>query len=412
MKKHNSNPYQKILAEMKTILNDCNWNGKVIDKNYKKHPDDIKYQSLLNRSIKLIENTLGINNSQYKKLIDFTNHDAASTRGWFLADIYETLLQAYHIFKDIRDSTDMDMTTPIEEKKLEYDAFLSYATEDIGIAEKIYRKLTKKGKIIWFYKKNVKPGDTVVLNIDKGIRKSKYGILLLSKNYFNKNWPKKEFSALLKKSTDSGEDIIIPLYYGVDNAFVSNKSSFLSDIDSILIDGNLEDVIERIIDRLEGKEKSFLKISESNNNKEILKILTKDSIEVLPQIKPGGRNSKNNPINITIKNLSHNPIDITKIVIKTEFPLKNIKHKSYLCLGEHEYFYDKDGNLEAPFFSSPINVGGGSYLLIKMFMWTVSNINYQDSHKFNFSVHFNIKDTSQIVEYELSIEIVRKDRLM
>ena len=200
MKKHNSNLYQKIIDEMKTILDDCDWNGKVIGKKYKKHPDDIKYQSLLNRSIKLIENTLGINNSQYKELIDSTNHDASSTRGWYLADLYEILLQAQKILVDIEGSDVRDLTIPIEEKQLEYDSFLSYATEDIELAEKIYEKLKKKGKAIWFYKNTVKPGNTIVLDIDEGIKKSKYGILLLSKNFFNRNWPKKEFSALFKKT--------------------------------------------------------------------------------------------------------------------------------------------------------------------------------------------------------------------
>ena len=101
MEDQNITSYKELLSEISEILNICGWNGKIHGKNYKKHPDDILYQALLNKSISLIKKTIGIQNAQYRELIDNLAHDASSVRGWFLADIYIVLKEAFNVYGKI-----------------------------------------------------------------------------------------------------------------------------------------------------------------------------------------------------------------------------------------------------------------------------------------------------------------------
>lgn len=44
----------------------------------------------------------------------------------------------------------------------------------------------------------------------------KYGIVVLSKNFFKKNWTRKELDSLFTRQTSEGKPVILPLLHGLD----------------------------------------------------------------------------------------------------------------------------------------------------------------------------------------------------
>ena len=68
--------------------------------------------------------------------------------------------------------------------------------------------------------------------IDNGIKRSKFAILVLSKNFFKKQWPKRELDGILAKETISGT-APLPIWYNLTQEEVYEFSPTLSGIYSI-----------------------------------------------------------------------------------------------------------------------------------------------------------------------------------
>lgn len=93
-----------------------------------------------------------------------------------------------------------------------YDLFLCHAWDDRKYAAKdLCEKLTEKGVSVWFSEKDLPLGSNMLREIDKGLAKSKAGIVLVTpaflKRVENEGVADKELSALLAK------DKLIPVVH-------------------------------------------------------------------------------------------------------------------------------------------------------------------------------------------------------
>src|SRR5271157_3953610 len=74
-----------------------------------------------------------------------------------------------------------------------WDAFISHATEDkAGFVDSLARVLRQKGLQIWYDEFTLRVGDSLRQSIDRGLASSRFGIVVLSKHFFAKNWPQEE----------------------------------------------------------------------------------------------------------------------------------------------------------------------------------------------------------------------------
>ena len=48
-------------------------------------------------------------------------------------------------------------------------------------------ELRRKGIEVWYDEFSIQPGDSFIESVEKGLRGSLYGILIISKNFFKKN---------------------------------------------------------------------------------------------------------------------------------------------------------------------------------------------------------------------------------
>jgi hypothetical protein len=110
------------------------------------------------------------------------------------------------------------------------DVFISHASEDKEqIARPLAEELSKRGLSVWYDEFSLELGDSLRRSIDKGLAQSRFGVVILSENFFAKEWPQRELDGLSTRETSGGEKVILPLWHGVTHAEVLAYSPVLAD---------------------------------------------------------------------------------------------------------------------------------------------------------------------------------------
>lgn len=78
-----------------------------------------------------------------------------------------------------------------------YDVFISHASEEKRtVATPIAKKLTESGLSVWFDDQCLLIGDNLLASINHGLWNSRYGVVIFSRNFFLKDWPKYELEQI------------------------------------------------------------------------------------------------------------------------------------------------------------------------------------------------------------------------
>jgi hypothetical protein len=113
------------------------------------------------------------------------------------------------------------------EKK--YDVFISHASEDKDdIVRPLAHALTAKNLSVWYDEFELKIGDSLRRKIDKGLANSKFGIVVLSKNFITKGWTNYELDGIITKAV-TGEQVILPIWHNITKKEVIDFSPSLAD---------------------------------------------------------------------------------------------------------------------------------------------------------------------------------------
>jgi hypothetical protein len=112
-----------------------------------------------------------------------------------------------------------------------WDAFICHASEDKGqVVRALAENLTKSGLNVWYDQFTLKVGDSLRRKIDSGLRNSDFGIVILSKNFFLKNWPQVELDGLYARAIAGTRKVILPVWHNVTKQEVYNYSPTLADL--------------------------------------------------------------------------------------------------------------------------------------------------------------------------------------
>lgn len=127
------------------------------------------------------------------------------------------------------------------------DIFISHAKEDKdAIARPLAKALIKKGYKIWYDEYTLKLGDSLRREIDRGLSVCKYGVVILSKYFFSKEWPQKELDSLATREIQNQRKIILPVWHGVDEKYIIQFSSLLADRIGISFSEGISKVVAAI----------------------------------------------------------------------------------------------------------------------------------------------------------------------
>jgi hypothetical protein len=124
-------------------------------------------------------------------------------------------------------AADIDPSATSDER--EFDAFISHATEDKeGIVRPLAQALHAQGLRVWYDEFELQVGDSLRRKIDHGIARSRFGIVVLSRSFFEKSWSQYELDGLVSMSM-SGNQVILPLWHEISKDDVIRQSPTLAD---------------------------------------------------------------------------------------------------------------------------------------------------------------------------------------
>ncbi len=84
------------------------------------------------------------------------------------------------------------------------------------------------GLSVWYDEFELKIGDSLRKKIDKGLANSRFGIVVLSKDFFRKGWTNYELDGIVSKAV-SGEQIILPIWHNITKKELLDFSPSLAD---------------------------------------------------------------------------------------------------------------------------------------------------------------------------------------
>jgi hypothetical protein len=115
-----------------------------------------------------------------------------------------------------------------ETNEEEYDVFLSHASEDKEtFADELFNELKESSVRVWYDDISISWGDSLRSKIDNGLKKSKYGIVIISKDYIRKGWTQYELDGLFQIEMTQGK-IILPIWHNITKKEVQEFSPTLA----------------------------------------------------------------------------------------------------------------------------------------------------------------------------------------
>ena len=116
-----------------------------------------------------------------------------------------------------------------ENDSREHDVFISHASEDKDeIVRPLAIALRKAGLSVWYDEFELKIGDSLRQKIDRGLARSRFGIVVLSKSFIKKGWTNYELDGIITKVV-SGEQVLLPIWHNITKQEVVDFSPSIAD---------------------------------------------------------------------------------------------------------------------------------------------------------------------------------------
>jgi TIR domain len=132
-----------------------------------------------------------------------------------------------------------------------WDVFISHASEDKNdLVRPLAQALVKRGVLVWLDEFSLKLGDSLRASIDFGLANSRFGVVVISKDFFAKHWPVEELNGLKSKEV-KGRKVILPIWHKVTFEQVQAASPMLADKLAISSDLGIDKIADEIVKVLE-----------------------------------------------------------------------------------------------------------------------------------------------------------------
>jgi TIR domain len=129
----------------------------------------------------------------------------------------------------------------------DFDLFVSHASEDKdAFVRPLVEALTNEALAVWYDETELVPGCSLFETVERGLARSRFGVLVLSHAFFAKRWPRKELNALTARAMATGESVLLPVWLGVSEADVRDYAPLLADVFAIRGDRGVDYTAARI----------------------------------------------------------------------------------------------------------------------------------------------------------------------
>lgn len=175
---------------------------------------------------------------QYLSGANLTISERAKT---YFADKEAALARAEEEKKEQRRIAEIEAATHIHKK---YDVFISHASADKeDYVDELNRTVKKLGINIFYDTDVLSWGDKWKQVILDGTADSEFAIIVISKNFFGREWTEKELNEFLGQQNESGQKIVLPLLHGISRRELLDHYPALEEIQYInAADYNKEEI--------------------------------------------------------------------------------------------------------------------------------------------------------------------------
>lgn len=112
---------------------------------------------------------------------------------------------------------------------MEWDVFISHASEDKDdFVRPLADHLQQSGLRVWFDEFTLTVGDSLRQSIDRGLAKSRFGIVVISPSFLQKDWPRRELDGLVAREIN-GVKVLLPVWHKISVVEVREHSPMLAD---------------------------------------------------------------------------------------------------------------------------------------------------------------------------------------
>lgn len=140
-----------------------------------------------------------------------------------------------------------------------YDVFICHASADkTAFVRPLVEALRDQHVEVWYDEKSLKLGDSLRRAIDKGLAKSRFGIVVLSKAFFARNWPQYELDGLAEREMAGNDKVLLPIWHGVTHQEVMEHSPPLACRKAVASSDGVAKVVQEIISVIHPQESPLI----------------------------------------------------------------------------------------------------------------------------------------------------------
>jgi hypothetical protein len=152
----------------------------------------------------------------------------------------------------------------------DFDVFISHASEDkAAFVTPLAIELRKHGLKVWFDRFTLKVGDSLHSSIEKGLARSRFGVVVFSPKFLAKNWPQAELNGLFAREME-GHKVILPVWHRMSAARMKKALPILADKIALRSSDGIEAVARSLVEvirpeflELENKKASAFEASDA-----------------------------------------------------------------------------------------------------------------------------------------------------
>lgn len=173
----------------------------------------------------------------------WTDHAFQSRNGYYST---VTGQQIAALYRERRARGQSSTPPAVENVDAPRDLFISHASEEKEtVVRPLAAALTACGWSVWIDELELTLGDSLSGRIDAALAQSHFGVVVLSEAFFAKPWPQRELAGLAAREIE-GTKVILPVWHGVDRAYIVQRSPTLADRLGVSTDCGIEEVADQI----------------------------------------------------------------------------------------------------------------------------------------------------------------------
>ena len=99
--------------------------------------------------------------------------------------------------------------------------------------EKLYYSLSMLGISIFYDKESLEWGDNWKDRILNGTKRAEFAIIVISENFFDREWTEKELHEFLNRQNRNGQKLILPIVHNITMKQLKDKYPSVADIHAL-----------------------------------------------------------------------------------------------------------------------------------------------------------------------------------